>query len=117
MTSDNGYTLLIVITIHDPGYSIARLANFVLNRLNRHYETVRNIIHSHQKSVVSTYRVLSNVDTWIANDYSLNQAFLLTISKTEEKIVTPNSDNHRVSFRNTYYPRESIDFWLRNIVF
>ena len=93
MTSDNGYTLLIVITIHDPGYSIARLANFVLNRLNRHYETVRNIIHSHQKPFVSTYIVLSSVDTWIANDYSPNQVFLLTISKTEEKIVTPNSDN------------------------
>ena len=29
MTSDNGYTILIVTTIHDPGYSIARLANFV----------------------------------------------------------------------------------------
>ena len=29
MTSDNGYTLLIVTTIHDPGYSITRLANFV----------------------------------------------------------------------------------------
>ena len=72
MTSNNGYTLFIVTTIHDPGYSIARLSNFVLNRLNRHYETVRNIIHSHQKSVVSTYIVLSNSDTWIANDYSLN---------------------------------------------
>ena len=29
MTTDDGYTLLIVTTIHDPGYSIARLANFV----------------------------------------------------------------------------------------
>ena len=29
MTSDDGYTILIVTTIHDPGYSIARLANFV----------------------------------------------------------------------------------------
>ena len=93
MTSDNGYTLLIVTTIHDPGYSITRLANFVLNRLNRHYETVRNVIHSHQKSVVSTYRVLSNIDTWIANDYSPNQVFLLTISKSKEDIVTMNSDN------------------------
>ena len=111
MTSDNGYTILIVITIHDPGYSIARLSNFVLNRLNRHYETMRNIIHSHQKSVVSTYRVLSSVDTWIANDYSPNQMFLLTISKSKEDIVTTNSDNLKVSFRNTYYPHESILFW------
>ena len=88
-----------------------------MNRLNRHYETVRNIIHSHQKSVVSTYRVFSNVDTWIANDYSPNQVFLLTISKSEKEIVTPNSDNHRVSFRNIYYPRESIVFWKRNVCF
>ena len=29
MTSDDGYTILIVTTIHDPGYSIARLAIFV----------------------------------------------------------------------------------------
>ena len=93
MTTDNGYTLFIVTTIHDPGYSIARLANFVLNRLNRHYETVRNIIHSHQKSVVSIWSVISNIDTWIANDYSPNQVFLLTISKSKEDIVTPNSDN------------------------
>ena len=88
-----------------------------MNRLNRHYETVRNIIHSHQKSVVSTYRVLSNVDTWIANDYSPNQVFLLTISITEEDIVTMNSDNHRVSFWNIYYPHESIVFWKRNVCF
>ena len=83
----------------------------MLNRLNRHYETVRNVIHSHQKPFVSTYIVLSNVDTWIANDYSPNQMFLLTISKSEEKIVSTNSKNHRVSFWNTYYPRESILFW------
>ena len=29
MTTDNGYTILIVTTIHDPGCSITRLANFV----------------------------------------------------------------------------------------
>ena len=29
MTSNNGYTILIVTTIHDPGYSIARLSNYV----------------------------------------------------------------------------------------
>ena len=72
---------------------------------------MRNIIHSHQKSVVSTWSVISSFDTWIANDYSPNQMLLLTISKSKEDIVTMNSDNHRVSFRNTYYPRESIVFW------
>ena len=28
-----------------------------------------------------------------------------------------NSENHKVSFWNTYYPRESIVFWKRNVCF